>query len=1094
MNRRTIQLILVVTLVRMEISTAGVMHTPLVAAQGASDLYMRDTPLDTGVEPNPDTGPMWVTEDIWVRTTPDLNYQPFPFVEASPPWTPSPHENPEYRDPQYSSPNYVYVRVRNRGSSASTGTERLRLYWAKASTGLSWPTQWVDYVVTSGSSNILYGAEVTKARKNVATATQTERDAYRQAILDVGTLPSFVFPGGTRYWHMQNIIHQLSSVQTTGHVSPAFFPWHREMLSRYELLLQEADPTVKLLYWDWTKDPAGTFGGASFNYFTSNFMGASGRGTGGVSIGPPFIPSSGPSLSPPPVQRNLTNGAPPALADTNLLNIGATDTNTQPVSYPLLRTTTENCPYHNCAHNYFQGTVSIPATAAQDPFFFLLHANVDRIWAQWQRSNLRRLNPATAYGLNASAPTITSSLPPWDGTAALRPWTLADGYIVNKTSSHPSIVSPPIYDTAPLVIPVLQPGEAVVIEIPWYAPNPADFATFGGDQGHFCLLARIETSDAAPFGMTSPEGTDIYTNTRNNNNIVWKNITVVDNFPGALRLTSILIRNPFDGPVLTGLRFANPAEFGPSFFDIGRILVDLKPELFERWRAGGGVGQGIEPTGETTIQIVSPEAFIGNIKLDPEETFSIDVQFELSKEYTPLPGVLPKWDLIQVGTPENPEAIVGGQRFEINFSRLVLVESGSFWRYLDDGSVIENEWNSLDFDDSKWKLGKADLGFGNNPITTIDGGSLDNRHITTYFRHTFEVTDPSFIQSFYMRLQRNDGAVVYLNGKEIHRINLPEDQITPSTAATRDVEGLERETFFEVQLDPGFLLLGKNVVAVEIHLASPSSRDLSFDLELFANPADDRFPPNVSFSSPLNGALVQIGQVIPIQVEALSGGGRTISVSLLEDGNIFATDDDPPYSFQWEGSSLGSHQLRAVALDSEQQQSMTDLTVTVLENTPPSATLTQPDDGAVFRADEAIPVSAEASDNNGEVTRVEFYLVSMDVFADPDLVGTVEAAPYEISLTDVAPGHYMLYALAIDEGTVTGQSLSVHIEVQGTNGGAHSMPGDLNGNGHLDTGDATKALRMIVGLDPATLEADLNQNGRLDTGDVTLILKAVVNP
>src|SRR5215212_2553670 len=36
-------------------------------ATAAPDLYMKDTPLDTGVEPNPDAGPMWVTEDIWVR-------------------------------------------------------------------------------------------------------------------------------------------------------------------------------------------------------------------------------------------------------------------------------------------------------------------------------------------------------------------------------------------------------------------------------------------------------------------------------------------------------------------------------------------------------------------------------------------------------------------------------------------------------------------------------------------------------------------------------------------------------------------------------------------------------------------------------------------------------------------------------------------------------------------------------------------------------------------------------------------------------------------------------------------------------------------
>src|SRR5216683_2595392 len=63
-------------------------------AKGAADLYIKDTPADTGVEPNPDTGPMWVSEDIWVRKTPDPSYQPYPFPEAAPAWTPLPHENP----------------------------------------------------------------------------------------------------------------------------------------------------------------------------------------------------------------------------------------------------------------------------------------------------------------------------------------------------------------------------------------------------------------------------------------------------------------------------------------------------------------------------------------------------------------------------------------------------------------------------------------------------------------------------------------------------------------------------------------------------------------------------------------------------------------------------------------------------------------------------------------------------------------------------------------------------------------------------------------------------------------------------------------
>jgi hypothetical protein len=190
--------------------------------RSAADLYMKDTPADMGFEPNPDLGPMWVSEDIWVRTSADPGYQPYPFPEGSPPWVPLAHQNPEYRDPKYSVPNFVYVRVRNRGSSASAGTERLRVYWAKASTGLGWPAQWVDYMDNTCGPTKLFGIELTKARKNAATATAAERNAYRDAIIAVGTLPSYQFSDGVSYWHKQQGIH--GTPPPMAHHSPGIRP------------------------------------------------------------------------------------------------------------------------------------------------------------------------------------------------------------------------------------------------------------------------------------------------------------------------------------------------------------------------------------------------------------------------------------------------------------------------------------------------------------------------------------------------------------------------------------------------------------------------------------------------------------------------------------------------------------------------------------------------------------------------------------------------------------------------------------------------------------------------------------------------------
>ncbi len=432
------------------------------------------------------------------------------------------------------------------------------------------------------------------------------------------------------------------------------------------------------------------------------------------------------------------------------------------------------------------------------------------------------------------------------------------------------------------------------------------------------------------------------------------------------------------------------------------------------------------------IEIRSPDALIQDLPLEPGEAFSVEVHFELLKNYRPTEGILPTLDLIQTGAPGDPRAIVGGQEFEVDLSKLVLIKVGDKWRYLDDGSYQGAKWLSPNFDDSKWKLGQAELGFGGHAVTTIDGGPPDRRHITTYFRHTFTVADPSLVRSLLLRLKRDDGAVVYLNGKEIHRANLPSGVITPKTQAIRDVQGLEREMFFPTSVDLKLLRPGQNVVAVEIHQSSPRSDDLSFDLELDANRASNRFPPDISFASPMNGALWQKGEVIPVKVEALDSDGKIASVSLFADGRFVSTSDRSPYTFEWRDAPLGSHRLRAVALDNDQQKATADITVTVVENLPPAVRLTQPREGVVFRAGEIISAVAPASDRAGKVDRVEFFVRDADFFgASNQLVGTAKAAPYAVSIKGLPPGHYMLTALAWNDRGASSQSIPVHFEVSG---------------------------------------------------------------
>src|SRR5262245_18280678 len=169
----------------------------------------------------------------------------------------------------------------------------------------------------------------------------------------------------------------------------------------------------------------------------------------------------------------------------------------------------------------------------------------------------------------------------------------------------------------------------------------------------------------------------------------------------------------------------------------------------------------------------------------------------------------------------------------------------------------------LKFNDSAWASGPAQLGYSSNPAENDEativgyGPDPDNKYITTYFRHSFVVTNAGAFTNLVVSVLRDDGAVVHLNGVEFFRSNMPEGVITSGTTALGTVpEADETTTFYSTNVSPARLRNGTNVLAVEIHQANNTSSDISFDLELngFRNPSTNNTPPSVAIISPLNNA------------------------------------------------------------------------------------------------------------------------------------------------------------------------------------------------------------------------------------------------
>lgn len=163
---------------------------------------------------------------------------------------------------------------------------------------------------------------------------------------------------------------------------------------------------------------------------------------------------------------------------------------------------------------------------------------------------------------------------------------------------------------------------------------------------------------------------------------------------------------------------------------------------------------------------------------------------------------------------------------------VLMISKGDTWKYFDQGSLPGANWQAEIFDDGLWQQGAAELGYGDGDEATVVGYGSDaaNKHITTYFRKTFTVTDTVGLGDLSASIRMDDGAIVYLNGIELYRNNMPDGA---STYATLALQAIPSETAFNpFVVAKGLIKPGENTIAVEIHQNAATSSDISFDFSL----------------------------------------------------------------------------------------------------------------------------------------------------------------------------------------------------------------------------------------------------------------------
>ena len=215
------------------------------------------------------------------------------------------------------------------------------------------------------------------------------------------------------------------------------------------------------------------------------------------------------------------------------------------------------------------------------------------------------------------------------------------------------------------------------------------------------------------------------------------------------------------------------------------------------------------------------------------------------------------------------------------------------WSYYDQGSLDGKNWTSPTYSETGWKQGNAPLGYSNKQTmaTTLDyGGNANNKRPTYYFRTNVELEEaPAAKDVFTLNYYIDDGLVVYVNGTEAGRFNMPSGTISYSTFASTYADQFPTGT---INLSASLFHKGSNTIAVEVHNNEAKSTDIIFDASVtaqltgtqqtsfYATKAEIDLPSgNVSLTAsyrPMTQAERTAEGITPVRINEVSGSNNSL--------------------------------------------------------------------------------------------------------------------------------------------------------------------------------------------------------------------------
>jgi hypothetical protein len=209
-------------------------------------------------------------------------------------------------------------------------------------------------------------------------------------------------------------------------------------------------------------------------------------------------------------------------------------------------------------------------------------------------------------------------------------------------------------------IPSLEPGQEAIVEIPWLVPNPAIFQNISTNTWHFCLAAEIVTNDDSSDFITN---FSIGPNVRNNNNLAWKNLNIIDVFPNTPSIgSSTAIHNTTESTKLYNIEIIADAN-ALSLHQEAEVRIELNPILLQAWENTGRNGNNVMETRQNNTVIAGgPSMILENLELNAFEVGTL--HFSVNFLTTQVTGQKTyNYRVIQRDAVTNE--VVGGVSYEI---------------------------------------------------------------------------------------------------------------------------------------------------------------------------------------------------------------------------------------------------------------------------------------------------------------------------------------------------------------------------------------------------------------------------------------------